>query len=159
VSFRQNMDPLIDRGQVNPTGRNLWGFTLPGKGAQTERSALCVTSAGHLLYAWGDDLSGSALGKALQMAGCEYALHLDMNPYHTGFIFTAVDDPSTRKYKSQLLTAGMSIPVDRYIQYAPKDFFYVVTRDLTPPPVSGGAPWTPDDGTQPPPRWLPGLWR
>ncbi len=47
-SFRQNLDPLIDRGQVNPTGRNLWGFTLPGKGAQTERTGLCVTTSGHL---------------------------------------------------------------------------------------------------------------
>jgi hypothetical protein len=159
VSFRQNLDPLVDRGQVNPTGRNLWGFTLPGKGAQTERSGLCVTSAGHLLYAWGEDLSATALGKALQMAGCEYGLHLDMNPYHTGFVFTAIDDLSTKKYKSQLLTTAMSIPVDRYIQYAPKDFFYVSTRDPTPPPVPGAAPWTPDGGTQPPPRWLPALWR
>ncbi len=107
VSFRQNLDPLIDRGQLNPTGRNLWGFTLPGKGAQTERTALCVTTAGHLLYAWGDDLSATTLGKALQMAGCEYGLHLDMNPYHTGFIFTAIDDLTGKKYKSQLLTTEM----------------------------------------------------
>jgi hypothetical protein len=158
VSFRQNLDPLIDRGQLNPTGRNLWGFTLPGKGAQTERSALCVTTAGHLLYAWGDDLSATTLGKALQMAGCEYGLHLDMNPYHTGFIFTAIDDLPTKKYKSQLLTPSMSIPVDRYIQYSPKDFFYVTTRDLTPPTVPGAAPWAADGGTQPPPGWLPALW-
>ncbi|MGH7271310.1 MAG: hypothetical protein ACREJ3_12855, partial [Polyangiaceae bacterium] len=34
-SFRQNLEPLIDHGQMNPMGRNLWGFTLPGKGAQT----------------------------------------------------------------------------------------------------------------------------
>jgi hypothetical protein len=158
LSFRQNLDPLIDRGQVNPTGRNLWGFTLPGKGAQTERTALCVTTAGHLLYAWGDDLSGTTLGKALQMAGCDYGLHLDMNPYHTGFVFTAIDELSAKKYKSQLLSPGMSIPADRYIQYAPKDFFYVATRDPTPPPVSGASAWVPDGGTQPPPRWLPGLW-
>ena len=60
VSFRQNLDPLVDRGQVNPTGRNLWGFTLPGKGAQTERTGLCVTTSGHLLYAWGDDVSATS---------------------------------------------------------------------------------------------------
>jgi hypothetical protein len=159
VSFRQNLDPLVDRGQLNPTGRNLWGFTLPGKGAQTERTALCVTTAGHLLYAWGDDLSATTLGRALQMAGCEYGLHLDMNPYHTGFIFTAIDDLSAKKYKSQLLTPAMSIPADRYIQYAPKDFFYVATRDPTPPALPGASPWTPDGGAQPPPSWLPGLWR
>ena len=107
VSFRQNLDPLVDRGQVNPTGRNLWGFTLPGKGVQTERTGLCVTSSGHLLYAWGDDVSATMLAKALKMAGCDYAMHLDMNPYHTGFLFTAIDDLAGKKYKSQLLTTSM----------------------------------------------------
>lgn len=164
-SFRQNLDPLIDHGQTNPTGRNLWGFTLPGKGAQTERTGLCVTTSGHLLYAWGDDLSATSLAKAMQMGGCDYAMHLDMNPYHTGFLFLSVDDLAGRKYRSQLLTTAMSIPVDRYIQYAPKDFFYVMVHDPTPPalaPAGGGdgaVAWSPDDGTQPPPRWMPGVWK
>lgn len=158
VSFRQNLDALVDRGQVNPTGRNLWGFTLPGKGAQTERTGLCVTASGHLLYAWGDDVSGTMLAKALKMAGCDYAMHLDMNPYHTGFLFTAIDDLAGKKYKSQLLTTGMSIPTDRYIQYAPKDFFYVMVHDPTPPGLDGGTPWEADGGSQPPPHWMPGVW-
>ena len=158
VSFRQNLDPLLDRGQVNPTGRNLWGFTLPGKGVQTERSGLCVTTSGHLLYAWGDDVSATSLAKAMKMAGCDYAMHLDMNPYHTGFLFTAIDDLPAKKYKSQLLTSGMSIPLERYIQYAPKDFFYVMVHDPTPPGLDGGTPWAAGGGAQPPPRWMPGVW-
>jgi hypothetical protein len=163
-SFRQNLDPLIDHGQLNPTGRNLWGFTLPGKGAQTERTGICVTTSGHLLYAWGDDLSATSLAKAMQMGGCDYAMHLDMNPYHTGFLFITVDDPAGHKYRSQLLTPSMSIQPDRYIQYSPKDFFYVMVRDPTPPPIAPGdgvgaaIPWSPDDGSQPPPRWMPGVW-
>jgi hypothetical protein len=159
ASFRQNLDPLIDHGQTNPTGRNLWGFTLPGKGAQTERTGLCVTTSGHLLYAWGDDLSATSLAKAMAMAGCDYAMHLDMNPYHTGFIFMAVDGLAVGKYKSQLLSPSMSIPVDRYVQYAPKDFFYVMVHDPTPPAIEGAAPWAADGGAQPPPRWMPGIWK
>ena len=161
ASFRQNLEPLLDQGKFNPSGRNLWGFTLPGKGAQTERSGMCVTTSGHLIYAWGDDVSAPTLAKALSMASCDYAIHLDMNPYHTGFLFTAIDDLGTRKYKSQLLTPGMSIPVDRYIQYAPKDFFYVMVHDPTPKPmeVDAASPWTADGGTQPPPHWMPGLWK
>ncbi len=159
VSFRQNLEALIDHGQVNPSGRNLWGFTLPGKGAQTERTGLCVTTSGHVLYAWGDDVSATVLAKAMQMGGCDYAIHLDMNPYHTGFLFTAIDDLTGKKYRSQLLTSSMSIPVDRYIQYAPKDFFYAMVRDVTPPAVEGAEAWEPDGGTQPPPHWMPGLWR
>jgi hypothetical protein len=158
VSFRQNLDPLVDRGQVNPTGRNLWGFTLPGKGAQTERSGLCVTTSGHLLYAWGDDVSATSLATAMKMGGCDYALHLDMNPYHSGFLFAAIGDPPGKNYKSQLLTTAMSIPPDRYIQYSPKDFFYVMAHDPRPPSIDAGSPWEPDGGMQPPPNWLPGLW-
>lgn len=159
VSFRQNLEALIDHEQVNPTGRNLWGFTLPGKGAQTERTGLCVTTGGHLLYAWGDDVSATTLAKAMKLGGCDYALHLDMNPYHTGFLFTAIDDLAGKKYRSQLLSPSMSIPTERYIQYAPKDFFYVLVRDVTPPAVEGSAAWEADGGSQPPPRWMPGVWR
>jgi hypothetical protein len=158
LSFRQNLDPLLDRGQVNPSGRNLWGFTLPGKGAQTERSGLCVTASGHLLYAWGDDVSATKLAGAMKMGGCNYAMHLDMNPYHTGFLFAALDDLPGKKYRSQLLTTAMSIPTDRYIQYSPKDFFYVMRHEAAPPPIPDAGAWGPDGGTQPPPRWMPGLW-
>lgn len=158
VSFRQNLDPLVDHGQINPTGRNLWGFTLPGKGVQTERSGLCVTAAGHLVYAWGDDVSATTLAKAMVMAGCDFAMHLDMNPYHTGFLFTAIDDLPGKKFKSALLTSAMSIPTDRYIQYAPKDFFYTLVHDPSPPPLGAASSWVADGGAQPPPRWLPGLW-
>jgi hypothetical protein len=157
-SFRQNLDPLVDQGKINPAGRNMWGFTLPGKGAQTERSGLCVTTSGHLVYAWGDDLSGTTLAKALTMAGCNYAMHLDMNPYHTGFLFASIDDFAGKKYRSALLSTSMSIQPDRYIQYSPKDFFYVLVHDPTPPAVPQGDPWSQAPGTQPPPHWLPGLW-
>ena len=93
------------------------------------------------------------------MGGCDYAMHLDMNPYHTGFLFTAIDDFVGKKYRSQLLTPSMSIPVDRYIQYSPKDFFYVLVHDPVPPAVAGAPAWQPDGGTQPPPSWMPGVWR
>jgi hypothetical protein len=112
-----------------------------------------------MLYAWGDDVSATALAKAMKMGGCDYAIHLDMNPYHTGFLFTAIDDLAAKKYRSQLLSSSMSIPVDRYIQYAPKDFFYVMVRDISPPTVDGAAPWEADGGSQPPPHWMPGVWR
>jgi hypothetical protein len=158
VSFRQNLDPLVDHGVINPTGRNQWGFTLPGKSVQTERSGLCVTTSGHLLYGWGDDLSAYTLASAMHLGGCDYAMHLDMNPYHTGFMFTAIDDFATKSYHSELLSPAMSIAVDRYIHFSPKDFFYVMIHDPTPPPFEGAAPWADDGGLQPPPAWMPGVW-
>jgi len=170
VSFRQNLDPLIDRGEINPTKRALWGYTLPGNGTQTERSGVCATASGHVVYAWGQDVSATIIARAMKMAGCEYGMHLDMNPHHTGFIFTAIDDIKARKYRSELLTSEMEISPDRYIEYAPKDFFYMILRDPAPPPLAGegfapradaktAAAWEPSPGAQPAPTWLAGVWR
>ena len=159
VSFRQNLDPLVDNDKVNPSGRAQWGFTLPGTTMQTERSGLCVTNAGHLLYAWGDDVSATTLGKAMKMASCVYGMHLDMNPHHTGFIFTNISELKGRNYKSELLDKQMEIDTARYIEYAPKDFFYMTLHDPTPPALEGSErAWEPDPGVQPAPPWMAGLW-
>ena len=162
VSLRQNLDPLVDNDKVNPSGRAQWGYTLPGTTMQTERSGLCVTNAGHLLYAWGDDVSATTLGKAMKMASCVYGMHLDMNPHHTGFIFTNITELKGRNYKSELLDKQMEIDTARYIEYAPKDFFYMTLHDPTPPSLEGDkaerTPWEPDPGVQPAPAWMAGLW-
>jgi hypothetical protein len=158
VSFRQNLDALVDGDEVNPMGRALWGYTLPGSGMQTERSGLCVTGAGNLVYAWGDDVSGTALGKAMKMADCTYAMHLDMNPHHTGFIFASLGEAKGKSYHSELLTPLMTVSPDRYIEYAPKDFFYVLLHEVGPPTLPTASGWQPDPGLQPVPAWMPGLW-
>ncbi|WP_394823417.1 hypothetical protein [Pendulispora albinea] len=158
-SFRQNLDPLLDRGEINPTKRALWGYTLPGNGTQTERSGICITEAGHLIYAWGGDVSATVLAKGMKMAGCIYGMHLDMNPHHTGFLFTRIEDLKAHKFRSEILSSEMEISQDRYIDYAAKDFFYVLQRDPTPPAVEGSAvAWRPNDGTQPAPSWLAAIW-
>ncbi len=160
LSMRQNLDALLDGGDVNPTKRTLWGFPAPGKGVQTERSGLCVTASGHLIYAWGDDVSADTLGKAQKMAGCSFGMHLDMNPYHTGFLFAAIEDFAGKKYRSELLSSGMEIPKDRYLEWAPKDFFYVTWHEAPAlPKVEGASAWEPDGGAQPPPSWAPSFWK
>ncbi len=156
VSFRQNLDPLVEDGVANPTGRNLWGWQLEGESVMTHRSAICVTSAGHLYYGWGDEIDGATLGKALRQAGCSYGIHLDMNPAHTGFIFMDVLNPFKQKAELRIADQGMKIAVDKYVRGAPKDFFYVMVRDAT-PPKQPGIQWTPDAGVQPPPAWMTGI--
>ncbi len=157
VSFRQNLDALLDNGEINPTKRALWGYTLPGSGTQTERSGVCVTGDGHLAYAWGEDVSATTLARAMKMAGCVYGMHLDMNPHHTGFLFTTITDLKARGYRSELLASKMEISPDRYIEYANKDFFYVMVHDSTPRPLAGVSGWAPDGGAQPAPTWMPGV--
>lgn len=160
LSFRQNMDPLVEDGVVNPTKRYQWGFTLPGTSMQTERSGVCMTAQGQLMYAWGDDVSADTLGKAMRMAQCNYGIHLDMNPHHTGFSFIQIDELKGKKYKSELLTNKMEISPERYIEYAPKDFFYLLLRDPNPPAIAQGegdaVSWAPLS-VLPPPKFLPAL--
>ncbi|HYQ17923.1 MAG TPA: hypothetical protein VEQ58_19255 [Polyangiaceae bacterium] len=156
VSFRQNLDPLVEDGVANPAGRNLWGWQLEGESVMTHRSALCVTSAGHLYYAWGDEIDGATLGKALRQAGCSYGIHLDMNPAHTGFVFMDVLNAPKHKAELKIADPGMKIAIDKYVRGAPKDFFYVMVRDAA-PPLQGGIEWAPDAGAQPPPAWMTGI--
>lgn len=157
-SFRQNLDPLLDKDTLNPQKRRQWGFVLPGASMQTERSGICVTRAGHMMYAWGDDTNATSLGTAMRMAGCVYGMHLDMNPHHTGFLYTNIDEFKGRQYKSELLSSDMEIYTDRYILHAPKDFFYLMLRDPRPPSI-GEVEWEADAGAQPAPAWMPGLFR
>jgi hypothetical protein len=156
VSFRQNLDPLVEDGVANPTGRNLWGWQLEGESVMTHRSALCVTSAGHLYYAWGDEIDGATLGKALRQAGCSYGIHLDMNPAHTGFIFMDVLNAAKQKADLRIADPGMKMSVDKYVRGAPKDFFYVMVRDAA-PLAQEGVQWAADVGAQPPPTWMTGI--
>lgn len=165
VSFRQNLDPLVEDGTLNPSKRTIWGFQLAGTSVLTERSGACVTRTGHLFYLWGDDLSGPTLGKAMIQSGCAYGMHLDMNPHHTGFVFLNVRDASKKQYDTRLLTQQMSILPERYLEWSPKDFFYVMLRPFGAPaaaPAGGegeaGLSWSADAGTQPGPSWLPAVY-
>ncbi|MBS2014694.1 MAG: phosphodiester glycosidase family protein, partial [Deltaproteobacteria bacterium] len=59
------------------------------------------------------------------------------------------------------LSNQMEIDTARFIEYAPKDFFYMTVHDPTPPSLEGGekTKWEPDPGVQPAPSWMAGLWR
>ncbi len=156
LSFRQNLDPLVEDGQVNPTGRVVWGWQLQGTSVMTERTAMCVTGAGHIYYVWAEETDAKILGEALRQAGCTYALHLDMNPGHCGFIYTRVNDFKKRDFAVKRAVDKMSVPPERYVRWSPKDFFYVLLRDPVPQDPTE-AHWLPDGGTQPPPDWWPAL--
>jgi len=157
ASFRQNLDPLVEDGVANPTGRRLWGWQLEGTSVMTQRTALCVTAAGHLYYAWGEEIDGPTLGKALRQAGCSYAMHLDMNPAHAGFVYTDVVNPKKAEYHLKLADDRMTIPPEKFVRWSAKDFFYVTVRDAIPHDASG-LTWAVDGGTQPPPSFLPGVY-
>ena len=153
VSMRQNLDPLLEDGVLNPKGRKLWGYTrADNEGMQTHRSGMCVTPSGTLMYAWGDDVNAASLGRAMKLAGCSYGMHLDMNPGHTAFMFTSIVDVRAKNYKSALLEPDMIKSTERYIEWAQKDFFYVLTRVSDP---AGPAQFANIPEIHAEPSWLP----
>jgi hypothetical protein len=159
VSLRQNLDPLVENGVVNPRRRYLWGFTLSEdiQDMHTVRSGICMVDNGTLIYAWGEDLTATTLGVAMNAAGCVYGMHLDMNPLHTAFVYYRFEDDidlANLKYKSQLARTGMRYLPERYINGAPKDFFFLTLRDRGP-----GPGWTSDGLAQPAPAYVPAVFK
>ncbi|MBE7484846.1 MAG: hypothetical protein HS104_33380 [Polyangiaceae bacterium] len=157
-SFRQNLDPLVEDGVANPTGRYIWGWQLSGTSVMTQRTALCVTAAGHLYYAFAPEIDGPTLGKALAQAGCSYGVHLDMNPGHCGFVYTDIVDYRAKEFNLKKAHDAMNLDPGKFVRWSAKDFFYVMVRDPVPTDPSG-VRWSPDGGLQPPPQWLPGVFK
>jgi hypothetical protein len=82
-SVRQNLVPLVDGGQVNPTcatgGQKEWGNTV-GQAAFIQRSGFGVTASGVEVYVGGPALSVCSLGRIMQDAGVVRGMELDINP-------------------------------------------------------------------------------
>ena len=82
VSVRQNLDLLVDNGQVVPSANNLnstqWGATLGG-GLYVWRSALGVTANGALVYVGGPGLDILDLANILVRAGAVRGMEMDIN--------------------------------------------------------------------------------
>jgi hypothetical protein len=83
ASVRQNLVPLVDRGQVNSTcatgGQKEWGNTV-GQAAFIQRSGFGVTATGVEVYVAGPALSVCSLGRIMTDAGVVRGMELDINP-------------------------------------------------------------------------------
>jgi hypothetical protein len=158
VSFRQNMTPLIQDGTVNPYKRSWWGGTPPGweDESRTIRSAICMTKEKFVAYIYGSSLDADHLILAAQAARCSYAIHLDMNPGHTGMEFYRVAEAGTLpkqegklepewqqrgkvpdmpgwEYMGRRMIKYMALMnFPRYIDRESRDFFYLTLRHVIP---------------------------
>ena len=83
ASVRQNLQMLVDNGQVNPTcatgGTKEWGSTI-GQAAYIHRSGFGTTATGVEVYVGGPALSVCSLGDILRAAGVIRGMELDINP-------------------------------------------------------------------------------
>lgn len=154
VAFRQNLTSLVEGERFNPWGRWWWGAAPKQASEQTltQRSALCTTREGFMIYAWGDSSSPEALGAALLRARCSRAMHLDMNAGHSGMELYNVLAPAeprlaiepgkkeAYRYEGSLAdlpgyvlrarkaVTAMGMVLPRYIRPDPRDFFYLTLK-------------------------------
>lgn len=124
VAVRQNLDLLVDGGQVVPgldaNNGGKWGATLGNK-FYVWRSGVGQTATGALVYAAGDRLSASSLADLLHRAGAVRAMELDINPQWTSFV-----DYGPAGAKN--LLPDMQRSPKRYDTTSTRDFIAVLRR-------------------------------
>ena len=145
-SLRQNLPPLITDGLVNPARARHWGEGVAGvDDAQLPRSAVGVTGAGVLIYAWCAATSAERLGEAMKRAGARFAMHLDLTPGETGTEFYRPGPGG-----QPLPEAGhpsMDHRRGRWLGTDARDFFYVVRAGEPPGQVARReSGWAPGEG-------------
>ena len=91
-SVRQNLDLLVDGGQVNPScsqsSSQTWGLTL-GNDYYVPRTALGVRADGTLIFINSPAVSVCSLGQLLKSTGVQRGMELDINPqWSIGYYFT-----------------------------------------------------------------------
>jgi hypothetical protein len=128
AGVRQNLDLIVDDGQVNPriddNSGYRWGATI-GNELYVWRSGVGITKDGALLYASGPRLSASTLAQLLIRAGAVRGMELDINPSWTIFIhYTATGDDSV----PNKLLGGMQRPATLYDSTSSRDFIAARVR-------------------------------
>ena len=121
VSVRQNLDLLVDNGQIVPAAydanSSAWGATLGG-GLYVWRSALGITANGALLYVGGPGLDIYNLANIMVHAGAVRAMELDINTDWVNFSSyqpSTAAGPATPTNGTELLP-GMTGTPGRYFQ-------------------------------------------
>ncbi len=166
VEFRQNLTSVVEDGRWNPWRRWYWGAAPQGDEEQVfiDRSGLCLTEEGFVVYFWGKSMGAEELGKAMLAARCVRGLHLDMNQRHTAFeLYHAferdqpppdlprpidpdmefeINVPYARGWRvrgRKLVRTMTPMTFPRYIRRDPRDFFYLTLKSVLPGPHLEGS--------------------
>jgi uncharacterized protein YigE (DUF2233 family) len=139
VSVRQNLDLLVDGGQVVPgldaNDNNDWGATLGGA-VYVWRSGVGITADGALVYVGGPGLNITDLANLLVDAGAVRAMELDIN---TDWVNYSIYSPATAQAPAtpangSVLVDGMSGGPGRYFEsWWSRDFFTMSARPAPAP--------------------------
>jgi hypothetical protein len=130
VHLRQNLPPILENNVVNMK-HDYWGASIDNK-TRVWRSALGISRDGRwLIYGAGNSLGHDTLAAGMSLAGCDYAMQLDINDYHT-YLYTyktnGTDKKGNLKLKPVRLTDEMSGEAQRCLQPYTRDFFYITFK-------------------------------
>ncbi|MGB8961121.1 MAG: phosphodiester glycosidase family protein [Pseudonocardiaceae bacterium] len=129
ASVRQNLVPLVDDGQVNPScqsgGTAQWGSTV-GQVAFIHRSAFGVTASGGEVYVGGPALSVCSLGQILQASGVVRGMELDINPnWVSGAYFHPTLQGPPEAFR---LFPGEKVAAEHYLSPSSRDWYAFSAR-------------------------------
>jgi len=129
ASVRQNLAPLVDDGQVNPSclngGTAQWGSTV-GQVAFIHRSGFGVTAAGGQVYVGGPALSVCSLGQILQASGVVRGMELDINPnWVSGAYFHPTLHGAPEAFQ---LFPGEKVAAEHYFSPSSRDWYAYYAR-------------------------------
>lgn len=127
-------------------------------GQSVERSALCLSKDGHLLYFFAPSIDQPGLSRAALLSGCQHALHLGSRPSRAGFAFVRADAQG-QAYEAELISPSMSASKDAFTQSSAQEIWSLALRPIQPGILlPEGSAWTPDLSKSPLPPWLPALY-
>ena len=131
ITYRQNCPLLVDAGQINPhvtdESRKEWGYTVKNLDT-TWRSGVGLSQDGRfLIYAAGNSLTVESLARALQQAGAQYAMQLDINGFYTRFV-TYTQATGAHTLTANKLLKEMSGDPLLFLRPYDRDFFYITAK-------------------------------
>jgi hypothetical protein len=122
-SVRQNLLPLVDHAELNPTcatgGTAEWGSTI-GQAAFIHRSGFGVTAGGAEIYVGGPALSVCTLGRILLDAGVVRGMELDINP---NWVSGAYFHDQPHGPPSGFRLPGEKVAAAHYLQPSSRDWY------------------------------------
>ena len=132
LALRQNARLVVQNGEITDEVYNNsvedWGGTIDYN-IVTWRSGLGLNAAGDVLYFFaGPSLSMPALGEAMQTAGVNNGILLDINESWVHFA-THLPDEQGGFTSEPLFPDVMSFQPNRYLFQSTRDFFYIALRD------------------------------
>jgi hypothetical protein len=124
VSFRQNGPILVDHGTVNPNALLDWGKSVSGD-IYIWRSGIGLAQDGALVFALENAASAQTLGEALQKAGAQEAMQLDVNVWHVFYFSYELNGKGLVPTK---LIPSLPGSGQTYLKPNERDFMYLTLR-------------------------------